>query len=250
MYKTSESTRRAAKKYYRANRVSIITKNSARQKTMTSKKKPIILGGKAFNTKKAMKTHFQTILKNLSEGDILEGDELKQFKDLAARHPRYRDGAPKINGVQIGKIMGTLCFTLLLDSGPEVISYNKCINAKPFDKYIRQRVQRSARLAIMPQIRRFRETAPLICEISGDECNREDLHVDHDFSKGVTFQSLLDAWLKEQNYSYADIILELDPILELDVMARDFRRSWYTYHQDYASLRMIKKSLNLSGKCI
>jgi hypothetical protein len=221
---------------------------SEHKESVKQSKSKIVLNKKHFRTKKSVKQYFKSILDDSNVGDELEGDQLEEFKDLAALHPRYADGINEISTVQIGKIMQNKNFNLIFDNGEEcVVSYLKCIASKPHAKYIRGRVQKCARLAIRSQIQKFREITPLVCAISGDKLDKSDSHVDHDFNK-KTFQSLLDDWLAYRNWTYPDIKIEWCEESELDRMSSKYRKSWRKYHRKHATLRIIKKELNLSGK--
>ena len=235
--------------YYQRNKEKIKTAAKARQKANYKSTKTIItLGGIPFRTKKAMKAHFQNMLHSHDVGDKLEGDELAQFKDLADRHPRRRDNPPTIVGVHIAKdYFNSTNFVLDLADGTEnCISYIKCVDAKPMDKYIRDRVQRCARLAIAQQIYDFRDRSPLICEVTGEKLERDNSHVDHNFNVR-TFQKILDWWLVENAWYYKDVEIVVCDVTDLDILAPRFLESWQAFHLKWAKLRMVSKEVNLKG---
>lgn len=236
--------------YYQRNKERIKKTSSARQKaTYKSKKEVVVLGSVSFTTKKAMRLHFQQMLRSHSVGDELDPIELEQFKALADRHPSRMCDPPAISGVHIGNgYLGTINFVLDFEDGTEeCISYIKCVNAKPKKKYVRDRVQTCARLVVADQIYAFRDATPLVCSVTGEELKRDDSHVDHDFNI-LTFQTILDGWLTANAWNYEDIKIIKCGVTEMNTFSPKFRRSWQSWHMKHATLRMIKKSINLSGK--
>jgi hypothetical protein len=203
---------------------------------------PIIIGSLEFKFKKDVKAYFGDMLKNSNVGDLLPHDEMV---DLVKRHPDFRFSWLEDCSFVIGLTLGNKNFRIINNSGSFPISYTKCIRAAPRDKYVRARVQRAARFAIRAEIKQFRKDNPCICAISGEILGYDDLHVDHDFSK-KTFQALLDEWA-QNNGGYEKIRLVKNED-EINIMDSPFEASWKKFHLNKATLRMIKKQINLAGR--
>ena len=242
----TKTRKETQKKYYQKNKERI----KARQKERWAEKQKnkhinrvIPIGARTFRFKREIAAYFKAVLANGEVGDVLPTDEMT---DLICRHPDYEfswtDGA----SFAIGRTMGHKCFMVKNKKGSFFFSYHKCVASAPKDKYNRKNIQSAARFAVLDQVLNFRASAGNICAVSGKELLPGEIHVDHDFSKKA-FQELLDKWLTENKWSYADIELKQSQEDELFYMADPYLTSWQEFHKDKACLRIVQDKINCAN---
>ena len=202
------------------------------------------LGNKEFKNKDAIKKYFQEYHNKYSIGTILNGEYKDVMIDLVKWHPNYDDW--NINGPVEFKIhydcFGNKNYRMMSNGewNDESFSYIKCIRKPTKENNHRRNVISASRNAIMSQIEEYRNSQctqqGYLCEICNTYVYKEDIHIDHNFDK-LTFQQILDDFLKENGKTYNDLkVMSKNTLQQFD---NSDREEWSKYHQSRAMLRCL-----------
>ncbi len=108
------------------------------------------------------------------------------------------------------------------------------------------------REAIAPQTTRFKQLAfekvPRVrCAMEGTWIEFADAHVDHATPR--TFAALVAKWLQSESLDLDDVTITPpgDNQLVAELADASQRRSWTTFHEKHAALRMVSSRANLSA---
>lgn len=193
------------------------------------------LGGIRYATKKSIENRCRELLKTLGP---TPASEFSFLFDLLRMH---RQAEQKIGcGVLRFKIVANKehwnahGFALdRLDGSPTDWSYRHCL----YPPSHKQEVLKALRYVIRPQIEALNA-------LPGE-------HVDHEFP--LTFQALVDMFLREKSLTYDDI--SVNPTIDNDVVTRladpTLSEAWFLFHKINAKLRIVSAKQNLSAgrKC-
>jgi hypothetical protein len=204
------------------------------------------LGGIEFKNKASITKYFRDYLKNHNVGNILDGEAHNIMMDLIQWHHECMPECGCNFKIGCGEFKEKM-FKVSDGTRWRVYSYLKCIRAGDKNTNNRSNVIRACRTAIRHQIKEYLTKMAIDdkwrCEISNNLYDRADIHIDHDFTK-ITFQKLLDGFLKDNRISYADVILVQRKFGA--VLNEEDHRLWCEYHQKHATIRAIHKNYNLA----
>ena len=208
------------------------------------------IGGIPFKNKTAVRAHYSKVINAYDSGHTLDGADLAFIADLIKRHKDYDAKA----GVGIARFYTTRHKTYgtkkiefeRVDGTVDDFSINYCLDPVTAEQYAEINFRCAARTTVLSDIRAFKNSSGMICEITGEKHPRDDLHVDH--APPNVFHNIVQAFLADRgrtplDYEYGDDITGLAVFVDRAV-ADDFR----AFHNDCARLRVIHKSINLSGR--
>lgn len=208
-----------------------------------------VIGGTPFANKTAVRKHYSALINAFPVGHELQGANLAFTADLIKRHRDYEQKA----GVGIvrfviarHKMYGTKKIEFeRIDGTVDDFSINFCLDPVTPEQYAAMNFRCAARNAVLPDIRDFKNRSGMVCAITGEKHAREDLHTDH--APPMVFSAIMQSFLgaaskAPTDYEYADDNAGLAVFADLDVAA-GFR----SFHAERAALRVIHKSINLSG---
>jgi hypothetical protein len=200
-----------------------------------------------------VKDHARKLLARAIPEQKLEGRELEFIMGLLDRHP----GVARKTGCGIESIFVRVnwkteqyenrCFWIKRTDGTETdFSYLECIT--PTDH--RSKFLTACRVAILPQIKAFRETelarlgTTALCPVTGREFVVANGHVDHQYPD--TFESLVDQFIEEQliDISVVEITSGQDGQLRDRFASSSLAQCWCEFHRVHAVLRLLPGSVN------
>lgn len=209
-----------------------------------------VIGGIPFKNKTAVRAHYSTVINAHDTGHTLDGSDLAFVADLLKRHRSYDQKA----GVGIARFYTTRHKTYgtrkiefeRVDGTTDDFSINYCLDPVSDEQYADMNYRCAARTTVLPDIRAFKNASGLICEITGEKHARDDLHVDHAPPK--VFSTIADEFLaavgkSPSDFEYGDDAAGLAVFIDQPT-ADQFR----AFHNERARLRVIHKSINLSGR--
>ena len=207
------------------------------------------IGGVPFKNKTAVRAHYSTVINAHPVGHTLDGGDLAFVADLIKRHRNYSSKS----GVGVARFYITKHKTYgtkkiefeRVDGTVDDFSVNFCLDPVTPEQYARMNFLCATRSAILGDVRAFRDRNGLVCAIDGKAYPREDLHVDH--APPNVFSAIAAKYLEARgkvpsDFEYADDAAGLAIFADATV-AGDFRG----FHNERATLRVVHKSINLSG---
>lgn len=238
------------------------------------------VGSTEFPSKKAVQLHARSLLDKYEQkapGRMTSADH-EFLMELVARHPRAE---AKIGvgishfSVTRSKMEGvhqlTRHFLLHRKDGTFTdFSYRKCIDTKlapgstlclpgmasesmvVHSPELPERYRLAAlRNAIHPQIRDFRREAfaqavHIPCPVTKRLLRALTCHVDH--VSPLTFQVLVDLWLKQEGISVWDVEVSSEDNTAGVMVSQQQKSSWWNFHLENAHLRILSPEANVSGK--
>ncbi len=214
-------------------------------------RKPFKIGEIEFVTKKEALTHYKTILNAYDFGEELTKNDFNDLMVLLETHPRVKEKiGVGIDKVRIAKVQyNTKSFELVrIDGSTEFFSYTKRINAPKtnftkFREACRQAIQDDLRSVKLDYFDKNSKKGQVKCQESNVLAKYEELNVDH--RQPNTFSVIVDRFIELNNLDIEKVeYIQVDGgpnELKDDRLKQDFRK----YHQDKATLRIVKKDLNL-----
>ncbi len=214
-------------------------------------RKPIKIGEIEFANKKDALTHYKTILNAYDFGEELTKNDFNDLMVLLETHPRVKEKIGLgIDKVRISKVQyNTKSFELVrIDGSTEFFSYTKRINAPKtnftkFREACRQAIQDDLRSVKLDYFDKNSKKGQVKCQESNELAKYEELNVDH--RQPNTFSVIVDRFIELNNLDIEKVeYIQVDGgpnVLKDDRLKQDFRK----YHQDKATLRIVKKDLNL-----
>lgn len=214
-------------------------------------RKPFKIGEIEFVTKKEALTHYKTILNAYDFGEELTKNDFNDLMVLLETHPRVKEKiGVGIDKVRIAKVQyNTKSFELVrIDGSTEFFSYTKRINAPKtnftkFREACRQAIQDDLRSVKLDYFDKNSKKGQVKCQESNELAKYEELNVDH--RQPNTFSVIVDRFIELNNLDIEKVeYIQVDGgpnELKDDRLKQDFRK----YHQDKATLRIVKKDLNL-----
>lgn len=208
-----------------------------------------VIGGIPFRTKADVRKYYSGVLNSYDDGHTLDGADFVFINSLLKRHRSYLEKL----GVGIERFYITRHQTYFtkhleferVDGTTDNFSINYCLGNVSDEAYARTNFLCAARTTVLPDIRAFKNASGMVCAITGAQHEREDLHVDH--APPNVFSAIVADFLAcrgktPADYDYTDDSAGLSIFVD-QAVADDFR----TFHNERASLRVIHKSINLSG---
>lgn len=208
------------------------------------------IGGVEFKNKTAVRAHYSQLINAYDSGHTLEGGDLFFVDDLLKRHRDYDQkfgaGIARFY-IARHKTYGTKKVEFeRVDGTTDDFSINYCLDPVTAEEYAAMNFRCAARTTVLPDIRAFKNVSGMICEITGVKHARDDLHVDH--APPHVFSSIVSAYLAERGKAPTDFEYQDDSsglaIFADSSVGDDFR----SYHNAQAQLRVIHKTINLSGR--
>lgn len=208
------------------------------------------IGGIAFKNKTAVRAHYSQVINAYDSGHTLDGADLAFVADLLKRHRDYDQkfgaGITRFYTTR-HKTYGTKKIEFeRVDGSTDDFSINYCLDPVTPEEYAAMNFRCAARTTVLPDIRAFKNSSGMVCEITGIKHARDDLHVDH--APPNVFSSIVVSYLADRgttpgDYQYNDDSAGLAVFADRSV-GDDFR----AYHNARARLRVIHKTINLSGR--
>lgn len=206
-------------------------------------------------TKKAMQKRIQEIVGRTPDGGAVHPNDLPFVLLVLSTHPEWDEKCgPGLDRVWVASHQPfgrkrTRCFMLTRVDGSTIdISWVTAIRGKPSP---RSEVLAAARDIVAPQIAAFRyewvakNGRQVVCPVTSDVGLASDFHVDH--QAPLTFEALVDAWVKATGLEVAAIQTAESPIDGTRSTFADDRlvASWRSYHETHAQLRLVSRRANV-----
>lgn len=196
------------------------------------------LGCEVFGSKTSIQDRVGKLLK--TRGKVY-GHDLLLMKDLIKWHPEQEMKEAVVNELFVMKSKyGNNHF--VLNGRP--FSYLKCIRRNSSKKNLRENIIKACRRAIVPDIDEFlrkkqHTNGMYRCEITGRMYTRDNVHVDHDYTK-IMFSTILDKFIAKFGQPQIRSISKggwelIDPW------------AFRNFHNEHAQLRIINKHDNVSA---
>lgn len=213
-------------------------------------RKTFKIGEIEFATKKDALTHYKIILNAYDFGEELTKNDFVDLMVLLETHPRVKEKiGVGIDKVRIAKVQyNTKSFELVrIDGSTEFFSYTKRINAPKtnftkFREACRQAIQDDLRSVKLDYFDKNSKKGQVKCQESNELAKYEELNVDH--RQPNTFSVIVDRFIELNNLDIEKVeYIQVDGgpnELKDDRLKQDFRK----YHQDKATLRIVKTNLN------
>ena len=208
-----------------------------------------VIGGVPFRTKGDVRKYYSGVLNSYEPGHTLDGMDLVFVAALLKRHCSYAekvgDGIERFF-VTKHKTYGTKKIEFeRIDGTIDDFSINYCLDPVTDEKYARMNFLGAARTTVLPDIRAFKNASGMICAVTGQKHDREDLHVDHAPPK--VFSTIAAEFLEMTGKTPADFEYAEDraglAVFADQAVANAFR----AFHEQHATLRVVHKSINISG---
>jgi hypothetical protein len=225
-------------------------KSSSRSAMKVVSKPPYAtIGGIAFKNKTEVRKHYSTVINAHERGHTLDGQDLAFVADLLKRHRSYGEKA----GAGVARfyvtrhaVYGTKKIEFeRVDGTIDDFSINYCLDPVSESEYARMNFLCAARTTVLPDIRAFKNSSGMICAVTSEKHSRDDLHVDHappNVFSAIASKFLASRGKQPLDFEYLDDSAGL-AIFADTAVANDFRQ----HHAKQATLRVIHKSINLSG---
>jgi hypothetical protein len=208
-----------------------------------------VIGGVPFKNKSDVRKYYSGVLNSYEDGYTLDGHDHVFISALFKRHRSFMDkvgdGIARFF-ITRHKTHGTKKVEFeRVDGSIDDFSINYCLDPITDDQYARINYLCAARTTVLPDIRAFRNASEMICAITGQKHDRDNLHVDHAPPK--VFSTIAAEFLEINgkmpgDFDYSDDDAGLSVFADLRV-ADAFR----DFHGRHAKLRMIYKPLNIGG---
>jgi len=206
----------------------------------------IIIGGRAFRTKKeALATIYEVRERTKVAGRALGGDD-EFLRDLLALHPQAETKVG--NGVDhfdVRRNINNDGFWIVRSDGSETdFSFMQCL----YGTSQSAKVQSAMRYAVLDQKlaardRAFGDAETLICPVTGEVIGRQGCHMDHD---EPTFIEIADAFARSVGgYDKIETVSD-DGGIGRRFVDEAIAERWRTFHRERARLRAVSIRANLS----
>lgn len=212
------------------------------------------VGGQSFSSKKAMTTFVRDLKARYEFGECIDDANDQLFLDeLLCHHPGYDEKFSKpVKQLVIDRdVFGKRCLFLKYDDeSVNDISTSECIKyygGQGLERRVKNNAVSAFREEISDQIWQYKRQTPNVCEISGEEFDAHDLHVDHHFEK-TPFVWLVEEFMTINQLSFSDIeIADCGTVGGL-FGDRVLAGKWHDFHRSQAVLRKIHKDENMKAK--
>jgi len=212
-----------------------------------------VIGGRAFASKKALKTTIREIIACNPIDAPLTGDDDVFFRSLIERHkdaelkigcgieyfyPAYDDWGVK--AMRLHRVDGT----------STDFSWVQCVTSTSHASDVRAALRNEIdeqRYAVKRQAFPV-DGMTIICPVNGNAITWEQAHVDH--KPPLSFHALVEIWMENRKLIYADIAVTGGIDNEQVCLLRDRKlaKDWQEFHNMFAELRVISALANLQQK--
>jgi len=208
------------------------------------------IGQREFATKKDALNHYKVILNSYKFGSFLNDSDLNDVMDLLELHPNKdkKIGVEKIRVVKLQNYNAKVFELVRLDGSTECFSYTKRINAPKtdftkFSEACRKAIKEDLRNVKLAYFEKFSKKGKSKCQETGEQNRFEDLVVDH--RQPNTFSVIVDRFIELHNLNLATIeYIKVDGGPD-ELADSELKEKFKQYHKDKATLRIVKKKLNL-----
>lgn len=208
-----------------------------------------VIGGIPFKNKTEVRKYYSGVLNSYEEGYILDGMDMLFVAGLLKRHRSYGEKVGEGIShffVTKHKTYGTRKIEFeRVDGTTDDFSINYCLDPVTDEEYARMNFLCAARTTVLPDVRAFKNASGMICAVTGEKHPRDNLHVNHAPPKvfsTIATDFLADLGKTPMDFEYADDSAGLAIFVD-QAVADSFR----AYHDKHATLRVVHKSINLSG---
>lgn len=213
-----------------------------------------VINNTVLTSKAAAKRFLRDIRDSYDDNVPIRGDDRASLLVALSWHPEAEE---KIGvGVDFftvktvyGKMKNRCFFVHRTDGSSTDFSFPACIDGADLAKDVRN----SLRIAIKPQIIKFREAffcsnIDRHCPINGEEITEENCHVDH--CPPFEFADLVKDWLNQEGLTLLDVLISApqDNQYRATMCNLQQRQSWCEFHEKRAKLRMLSISGNLTRR--
>jgi hypothetical protein len=215
------------------------------------------LGGLLFPSKSAAMAHFRNMLHRNPVNGIIPDPDASELASLLERHPEVADkiGSGISHFSVRNALYGTRCFEVVRTNGTSTdFSFKTCVDGtRPSDLSEAVRALRAEVTEDILEKKRewFRANADadgkVQCAISGRLISPEEAHADH--APPRTFGTLAVTFLAARRI-IADasfVIPPADNQYQPTLSDRALANEWRSYHHDLAVIRIVARTVNLSG---
>jgi hypothetical protein len=202
-----------------------------------------------FTTKAKLADEIRTILIRNEFKEHLNVEDDSFMRLVFTHHPSWAEKT-SVPVVRIRVARNTcfgkrqdLAFRLVREDSSDIdISWTKCLSQPK--SVSRLNVHTAFREEVKNQIRMFsaENKLPDQCALCENELKATDeIHVDHT----VTFQKLLEAFLKQENMVLSDVLIESNGSYTKRLTPSTLAKRWQDYHFQHAELRFVHARCNL-----
>jgi hypothetical protein len=213
-----------------------------------SKRRPITIGDTIFQTATAATERVRATIEQYETDQRVSITDATFFHDMLSLHPRCEE---KMGVGVIGFVIrknpifpNRTIHIIRADKSECDFSWPKCLNGERPEQLYRQ----AMRVCILPQIFAYKNRmlqSPQYCPESGVPLTSNNCDVDHQAPR--TFDKLVDDWLAIHGMTITAVAIT--PSRDLQYrreMTDDGQiRSWYSFHQTHAQLRLLHHDAHL-----
>lgn len=237
-------------------------------------KLPIIIGSKAYGSKKAAKENYSRILNQYEFGESVSDEHYHEILDLVkyyVSNKRLENGEERthlnsesgetnaqkvkpviIQDVRIAKFQfNTKCFEIVPSEGePLIISYRHFVDSPKvnsrsvFNRVCRNTVQKDLISVKQSYFKKHAISGKAPCQKSKIYFTYENLVVDH--RQPNTFSVIVDRFIELNGLDVNLVEYEIKPHSLTQFKDSNLSDSFRKYHEEKALLRIVDKALNLS----
>lgn len=216
-----------------------------------AKRKQIHIGEKTFQYKKDVLAHFKRILQSYNFDEYLKGEDFEDVVNLIKTHQKADQKiGVGIKSIKVSKVRhGAKCFELVRnDNTSKIFSYVFTINGSPKPL---TRFSRACRACVQEDLRSVKQDyfdcnsvkGKVKCQETGDLLTWEKLCVDH--RQPNTFSVIIDRFSEIHDLDLKNIEYVTHPVSGEELADYELVEQFRSYHREKASLRIVKKGLNL-----
>jgi hypothetical protein len=217
---------------------------------------PYSIAEQIYSTKEALLEHCRAILRATADGASVSEEHLPFLFELFRYHDEWSSksagGVRAITAMQTPH--GTRCFALVKHDGtsidisfPHAVRHVPTLRSSQLQPQALRDFRDAARRAIQQQIWSFRDSAlrgTPVCPIGGEVVTMSNYAVDHEPPR--TFDQLLFEFCRAHSVNPLTVVVASHagtvPVFEDEALAR----SWQSYHQTNARLRLVSRLSNLT----
>lgn len=209
-------------------------------------------GNKVFTSKKKLLNYCKYVLN--SRVDFLEGEHLEVLKGVLELHEDYDSKVGKGDfklGIRPCPVnpRNRQFYILRSDGTNTDFSYVKCIN-KPSKA---TSLKKALRNLVMDQVMGYKEdyfnknkdyNGYVICPVTKLKINKKSSHLDH---YELQFNEIVKLWIEKEGIDTKNITLVKsgDNDYDMDIKEENIRESFYNFHKEHASYRVVLDKVNL-----
>lgn len=212
----------------------------------------IIAGGKVFNTKAELREYCKFLL-NTEPYGLLQGNAFEVINDVLNMHHRYQEkvgyGTYNIGIRPCTVNRRNNQFYILRDDGTDTdFSYYKCLQSISKESTLKRALRHVVKYQLINyKTKYYKDNAKnnyVICPVTKLKVKRNESHLDH---YPLQFEELVSDWMVSNELTMKDIKIKPDGDNSVSWLLEDesYIESFYKYHQEHATYRVVLNKVNL-----